>query len=592
MKYILIPIIASLFFALPVSAQEIFYANIGDIHETSVALRYGSPTGDQLYICNTETSECEETSDTLLPQEAKAANITLSPHGERAISLAANNLLVTVYDVERDGIEKNVSISFDIPVLFARFTRDGSKVIIVHDTHFGVYNLETLNSNTTPYSATNFRNFLVSPSGHYTSYVTGGSIHITNLENGLTAQLPSTDLVYFEISENGQWGAYKERNASGTTLWRVDLSSFPQINRTAAFTTDREVDDYIFFDNDLYFTTNGSEDSPYAWTLIKHDPATETETTIDSPISYLDFMKTTEDALLYHKVDESISSIYALHANDISGTRLMGIEPEPLEVEIERQAVNIAGMHGVLLQPEDTAVSENLPLIVWLHGGPMRQTSLEYHPYLSYAVYDELLEKIAENTRVLKLDYPGSWGYGQEYMEVLQGGIGVADRIGVENAVQEFRDIYSTDELHLVGNSYGAYLALRYAVEHPNDVESVTSIAGVSDWRSLISQIPSSVFTPRFNGTPNYTNEHLYAQADILHQLPGLNNTRLLVVYGTQDTTVPVWQSKYLVPTTRAYDIPTETLVFEDEGHIITKRENLERLCEETEGVLQIEIDC
>lgn len=592
MKYIFITLIASLFFAVPASAQELFYSNIVDIHKDTVSLRYASPSGDQMHICSVATSECEESDDPLIPQDAKGSNVTLSPHGHRAFEFSADKLSATVYNIQDDELKKHVSLVFNTPPHVARFTRDGSKLVIVHDLEFRVYDLESFDSQTIPYSADSFRNFLVSPNGDYVSYISEGEIRVVSLENGFSAEFPSRDLVYLEISENGDWGAYRERDENGTTLWVVDLRSFPQTTKTAVYETDREVDDYIFFENNLYFTTNGSGESPYEWTLLQYDPMTQTQSITDSPISYQNFMRTAEGALLYHKIDESVSSIYALKSGDVEGTRLMGVEPQPLTREIDRSSVILSGIHGVLLEPEDTSDSEALPLVVWLHGGPMRQTSLSYHSYLSYAVYDELLEKIAENARVLKLDYPGSWGYGKEFMEVLQGGIGVADRIGVENAIEEFTKTYTTNELHLIGNSYGAYLALRYAVEHPDTMESVISISGVTDWRTLTTQIPSSVFTPRFNGTPDLSNEHLYAQTDIIRRLPAIDETRLLVTYGEEDATVPVWQSKLFIPIARAFDIQTDTLVFEDEGHVITKRENLNRLCEAVEDTLEINIDC
>jgi pimeloyl-ACP methyl ester carboxylesterase len=131
------------------------------------------------------------------------------------------------------------------------------------------------------------------------------------------------------------------------------------------------------------------------------------------------------------------------------------------------------GLHGALLLPDNFSAKAPHKLVIWLHGGPYRQTSLGYHPYPSYGVYDWVLEGLrSSGVVVLKLDYTGSFGYGRTFAEALQNNVGVKDVQDVMSALAALKAKYNLSETHLMGVSYGGYLALRSLVERPASFRS------------------------------------------------------------------------------------------------------------------------
>jgi hypothetical protein len=76
-----------------------------------------------------------------------------------------------------------------------------------------------------------------------------------------------------------------------------------------------------------------------------------------------------------------------------------------------------AEIHGALLD-SDTNTKTKKPLIIWLHGGPERQTSVGYHSYLSYGVYDEMLERFVRAGEKIEQQKVGFFnGFGRKMGE-------------------------------------------------------------------------------------------------------------------------------------------------------------------------------
>jgi dipeptidyl aminopeptidase/acylaminoacyl peptidase len=311
--------------------------------------------------------------------------------------------------------------------------------------------------------------------------------------------------------------------------------------------------------------------------LFAYDPATDAVKEIDDDVSYGDFMKSVGDTLLYYKVSGDHGDIYAYregNAKRIPGQNVSDYTPVAVRREMEMGDVN-----GVLLDSDNNSSREK-PLIVWLHGGPQRQTSVGFHSYLSYGVYDEMLERfVRAGARVAKLDYAGSTGYGKRFQSGLTKKVGVADVADVTDAIDDLTEQFETDDVFVVGNSYGGYIALKMLVEEPDLIDGAASIAGVIDWDELVGSNTKSVFAPYFGGIPGSRTRKYYRAAEIMDNLDEIpDSTPIVVAYGEKDTTVPPSQSKIFIAGAEN-DKNLTTLVFPDEDHIPRKRATLDSLC-------------
>ncbi|MEK7579533.1 MAG: alpha/beta fold hydrolase, partial [Patescibacteria group bacterium] len=339
------------------------------------------------------------------------------------------------------------------------------------------------------------------------------------------------------------------------------------------------IDDYIFHDNRAYFTTNAN--SPFGWSLFEYDPESGETQEVDENVSYGDFMKTFGGKLLYYKVSGEHADVYT-YSNSAGSKRLSAVSPSSVTSALTRKEITAGERNAVLVESKEDAGGEK-PLVIWLHGGPNRQTSIGYHPYLSYAVYDELLERLAEaGARVVKLDYMGSTGYGKKFENGLTKKMGKADVADVERAIDDLKDSYKTSGVYLIGNSYGGYLSLKTLIENPRDIAGVASIAGVVDWKKLVNDIPTTIFAKSFGGVPGAKTNKYYKTANILSGVDDIDDdTPIVVAYGTADATIPPNQSKLFIEKAKDEDKNVKEVVFEGEDHILRKRSTLNRLCEE-----------
>jgi len=219
-------------------------------------------------------------------------------------------------------------------------------------------------------------------------------------------------------------------------------------------------------------------------------------------------------------------------------------------------------------------------MIVWLHGGPHRQTSPSFHSYHSYGIYDVLLENLRKNGFiVLKLDYRGSYGYGKKFATELKGNVGKLDVKDVITATTVLKKEMAIGEVYPMGTSYGGYLALRALADKPALFAGAISVNGVTDWWTLIKNDPDSIFKVHFNGAPSSKNKILYDQASIFLRLNNLKGKKIVLVNGEDDATIPAQQTTMLFDALAKKNIGATVISYEKEGHILSDSANLDDLC-------------
>ncbi len=565
------------------TSREINYGSIRAHAGDRMHIEYRSPAGPRHFLCTT-ASTCEDygtSTPQLLPAVAGAREYIRNPQGTfglRHFALGTFSYYV-LYDLRQNPPHSLGTVSIQTPNTRIQFTDDGQHIVVLYSGAAQRYTIASaqwgprvqLSQNELPFRS-------ISPRGTYLSaYNYGVEGHrIWNLTDGTHFTIPSTAPSYVEFSEDERHGAYANHINGFKTLYTFPVASLPNLKSTALTRPPALVEDYIFVGDTLFFLANQTH--PLTWSLFAH--ADGETTVIDEEASYGDFMKRVNGRLAYLKVEGRNTNVVLYDPRTQARRMIAPVSPSPAAEGITREAVRIGGVHGVLLSPENTRHADTL--YIWLHGGPQRQTSIGYHPYLSYAVYDELLEKFAESgAYVLKLDYTGSWGYGKDFIEALHLNIGVKDIADISRAIDEMKRDHGVRTVYLIGNSYGGYLAFKGIAELPGKVQGAVSINGVSNWYSLISRIPSSPFRTLFEGVPDQHNLRAYLASGVFTGLVnGVNNQPIVVVYGERDSTVPVWQSTEYIEFARAKNKNVIPLALPTEDHILRSRESLDLLCE------------
>jgi dipeptidyl aminopeptidase/acylaminoacyl peptidase len=247
------------------------------------------------------------------------------------------------------------------------------------------------------------------------------------------------------------------------------------------------------------------------------------------------------------------------------------------------------GMHGVLMTPPGFDKKVPHQLVIWLHGGPYRQTSIGFQPYPGYAVYDLILNEMAKNNVVvLKLDYRGSYGYGASYSRGIIKNVGKGDVADVKNANAFIKKEMNISDTYLLGNSYGGYLALRSVVAYPKNFAGAISINGVTDWATMLKAMKTSIFNVDFNGIPKKSNATIYAQASILSRIGNLTTQKIVIMQSQADMTIPPSQADLLYSALQAKGKSVTFIPYPGEDHTFTKTTDLESICQNVFNTLSL----
>jgi len=207
------------------------------------------------------------------------------------------------------------------------------------------------------------------------------------------------------------------------------------------------------------------------------------------------------------------------------------------------------------------------PVVVDFHGGPEAQrrpffmSLRQYFVNNGYAVFEP-------NVR-------GSSGYGKEYMNldnVRNRMDSVADgKAGVEWLHD--RDDVDEDRVVAYGGSYGGFMVLASLTEYPDLWAAGVDIVGIANFVTFLEN------------TGDWRREHREAEygsldedREFLESISPTSNadqirSPLLVLHGANDPRVPVGEAERIVEQAGEH-VPVEKLVFEDEGHGFSKREN------------------
>lgn len=213
--------------------------------------------------------------------------------------------------------------------------------------------------------------------------------------------------------------------------------------------------------------------------------------------------------------------------------------------------------------------------IVFIHGGPTWHSEDRVNAQLQYFV--------SLGFNVLDVNYRGSTGFGQRFRELIKedgwGGHEQADiATGAEALIRA--GLADPGRIGVTGTSYGGYSSWFLITHYPPEVIAAAApICGMTD---LVVDYNTTRPDLRpyseemMGGSPDESPERYYERSPI-NSIPSIQG-RLLIVQGAQDPNVTSENVRLVAQRLDASHIPYELLVFEDEGHGISKPINQERL--------------
>jgi dipeptidyl aminopeptidase/acylaminoacyl peptidase len=257
----------------------------------------------------------------------------------------------------------------------------------------------------------------------------------------------------------------------------------------------------------------------------------------------------------------------------------------------ERQSITYRARDGTripaYLSFPPGAARENLPLVLLVHGGPHARDTFDFDWWAAFLA--------SRGYVVLQPNYRGSSGYGQAWLEAGRRQWGGLMQTDVEDGVAALirNRIVDPARVCIVGASYGGYAALAGATLTPDRYRCAASIAGVSDLERML------LVEARQSGGP-YSMSSDWWRASIGDRQEDRDRIRsvspvnlaasvripILLIHGTDDTVVPIDQSRRMLSALRTAGKDVRFMELRGDDHWLSDAPTRVQMLQELEGFL------
>lgn len=214
---------------------------------------------------------------------------------------------------------------------------------------------------------------------------------------------------------------------------------------------------------------------------------------------------------------------------------------------------------GMEIQGILRSENPNLPLVVFVHGGPTSSSKVDFAG-MSTIFADR-------GYSVFQPNYRGSTGFGREFAEANIGDMGGRDLEDILTGINYLRESgkVKTESIFITGGSYGGFI-VDLAITRTDIFSAAASLFGISDWMSFhgMSNIPR--WDSLYYADSVYSRRATHTLFDPLSDAEKVN-TPLLLLHGINDPTVPVGQSYEMYRKLKEMGKAARLLLFPREGH-------------------------
>lgn len=270
----------------------------------------------------------------------------------------------------------------------------------------------------------------------------------------------------------------------------------------------------------------------------------------------------TTDVWLYSFADNTLNPVT---------TSFQGV---PSDVLVEPSLVRYTSFDGLeipsfLYTPKNITSGKKVPVIIDIHGGPEAQSQpnlallTQYFVHQGYAVF-------CPNVR-------GSSGYGKKYLSldnVEKRLDSVSDIVYLRKYIEKHQTNLDSNKIILFGGSYGGFMVLACLAFHPELWAGGVDIVGIANF---VTFLENTAGYRRAIREAEYGS--LAEHRDILEKISPINHADkitapLYVIHGANDPRVPLSEAEQMVSKIRENGGVVDLLVYEDEGHGLSKLKN------------------
>jgi len=220
-------------------------------------------------------------------------------------------------------------------------------------------------------------------------------------------------------------------------------------------------------------------------------------------------------------------------------------------------------VQGWLLFPKDYDEHRKYPLIVEVHGGPAAATTARWGGGGGISG----IGLSALGYFVLMPNPRGSYGQGEAFTQANRKDFGYGDLRDILAGVDTVLAKYPVDpgRVGITGWSYGGFMTM-FAVTQTQRFKAAVAGAGLSNWQSYYGENSIDQWMIPYFGASVYDDPAVYAKSSAINFIKNAK-TPTLVVVGDRDGECPAPQSYEFWHALRDEHVPTELVVYPNEGH-------------------------
>lgn len=218
--------------------------------------------------------------------------------------------------------------------------------------------------------------------------------------------------------------------------------------------------------------------------------------------------------------------------------------------------------------PPGAEKTGDLPVLVYVHGGPEAQSRPGFSPIVQYFAH--------RGYAVLVTNVRGSTGYGRTYVH----------QDDVEKRMDAVRDLkhavdwlvdsgYSrTDRIAVMGGSYGGFMTLAAVTTYPDLWGAAVELFGIANFHTFMEN--TGPWRRKLRATEYGDADR---DADLLREISPIHRVDqirapLMALHGARDPRVPIGETEQIVAALQERGQAVEYVRFENEGHGFVKYDN------------------
>jgi dipeptidyl aminopeptidase/acylaminoacyl peptidase len=238
---------------------------------------------------------------------------------------------------------------------------------------------------------------------------------------------------------------------------------------------------------------------------------------------------------------------------------------------VQPERVHYRSFDGVEIEAmlyEAKELNRNGHTIIYPHGGPQYNEQMDYFGFFQYLLH--------RGFNIFAPNFRGTPNYGATFQKLIEGDWGGGPRydvlFGLDKLIAEGR--IEGDKVILFGASYGGYLSLLLFGRHQERFKACIDIFGPTSLFTLIETCPPH-WRERMDswiGHPIKDRDRLIEQSPISYV--EYMKKPLLIIQGSNDPRVKRTESDQMVGALQKSGKKVEYIVYEDEGHGFSKKQN------------------